>query len=40
MKKEAEVEKEKKKVVGWSVKMLEEDVTSKREFQDTEEMVQ
>ena len=31
VKKEAKVEKEKKKVVDWSVKMLEEDVTSKRE---------
>ena len=36
--KEATLGKENEKVVGWSTKKL-EDVTSKREFEDTEEMV-
>ena len=37
--KEAHVEKEKKKSVGWSAQLL-LDVTSKREFKHTEEIVQ
>ena len=39
MKEEGKEEKERNKVVGWSTEVMEE-VRSKREFKDTEEMVQ